>query len=1270
MRCHLGKHYLEHHGNPWLLLSADIGLRRCPLLLMTFPDQSHIDQVRDALWKSSRGASVMVGAGFTRNAILVSPDSAIPPTMHDLEQAIFDKLYPRNSQGTGENGSSRSTVTASFPSLAQEYEVAIGRGALRHFLKSQIRDNELEPSDIHIRLLKLPWEDVFTTNWDTLLERARPSVPELKYTVVQNKDEIPLVAKPRIVKLHGSFPSQFPLVCTEEDYRTYQAKNAPLVNTVQQSMMETVFLLVGFSGDDPNFLQWTGWVRDNLGDSAPKLYLAGWLNLSAHRRKMLENRNVVPIDLANHPKAAKWPRTHCHQKAVNWILHSLEAGRPYTIEDWPTPKEPRFASIPEDLQPVEQLGYDVPKKEISPPSDPETDPLNGDSILSIWAHNRRLYPGWLTVPDSVWQNLWRYTDRWEPIILQVVPHMEAMHGLDAVHELFWRLEIQMGPISNKLETVAQEVLGRIDCQARSVDGQCIANIDWANARKKYRAVVLALVTVARYRFDHRTFKKRIDSLQDFRSDHPDVEHRIHHEECLWAVYSMNFDSISNCLDKWVTENCDPIWMIRKAGLLFETNRISDARELSTRALEIIRGLPNDSRSVAVPSREGWSLALEYAMVPKLKPTQTELARFVGKRRELAHLKCDIYPEIQATANRLEETGKNKDTPPFDIGRGKTTTISFSNAEQYRRAVAYRAVRLSEIAGLPAFFPKPFKAAAEELSKQEPDLAARLILRSVRDDEDPYLKRILSRSRIAVMPVYLAAKLAKTCVNSIEYMVPRLGIQDDLTRAISWVERMQVAMEVLSRLVVRLDPESAEKQFNLALEFYHNAEITRRMWLHKPLHNLLIRSWQSLPEHRRTACLLELLGAPILGMNQSKGTFRLFPKPTEFDSINTQPPDRSIDNEAQWHQIVRRLVRGLRRGGKVRERASQWISTISTWDRFTESESVSLAQALWSNEYVMPDGMPGQTSFQDWAFIVLPEPMQGIAEMRFRAKWLSASTLLPGDIDAIEEVLYQVGRALAGLRFHKYQFDLSEDERNHLAEIVRHWTNIPVPNEAGFFTPHSTLKALHGLRSVLTEIQIPKETAEKLFQKIKEFHTHGVPAFRLIPGLIGAMPDRYEELAEFMKLGLFSEEPKLAVGAMYGLSHWLIGQAETAISLEAPPEELVREIGIIVATRREVSLEAALQVARWVFEDGTETHREAIHRLILQGLDGLAKELSYGREGIQESYDLPRLRLLCVQLSLAMANRGLEHNPTVYQWLESAKTDPLPEIRYAARSSTG
>ena len=64
--------------------------------------------------------------------------------------------------------------------MAQEYAVSFGRNELHRFLQNQIMDDDLNPGDVHQRLLRLPWRDVFTTNWDTLLEKQSESVAEQK----------------------------------------------------------------------------------------------------------------------------------------------------------------------------------------------------------------------------------------------------------------------------------------------------------------------------------------------------------------------------------------------------------------------------------------------------------------------------------------------------------------------------------------------------------------------------------------------------------------------------------------------------------------------------------------------------------------------------------------------------------------------------------------------------------------------------------------------------------------------------------------------------------------------------------------------------------------------------------------------------------------------------------------------------------------------------------------------------------------------------------
>ena len=283
------------------------------------------------------------------------------------------------------------------------------------------------------------------------MDRARTSVIDRAYSVVQNKDEIPLASQPRIVKLHGSFPAQFPLIFTEEDYRTYPEKFAPFVNTVQQAMMETVFCLIGFSGDDPNFLHWSGWVRDNLGASA-EIYLAGYLDLSPHRRRMLEDRNVVPIDLAGHPKAKQWPEHLRHNYATEWILYTLEYGRPMMSRTGlrhEAGNTHRYLRILRTLSPSSRLLPSSPNASRQYPN-----PILricrafARKTIEVWSHNRRVYPGWLVVPFSTLQKHfsdWMTENEREQRILQALPKLESVERLRVIRELVWRRETLLNP---------------------------------------------------------------------------------------------------------------------------------------------------------------------------------------------------------------------------------------------------------------------------------------------------------------------------------------------------------------------------------------------------------------------------------------------------------------------------------------------------------------------------------------------------------------------------------------------------------------------------------------------------------------------------------------------------------------------------------------------------------------------------------------------------------------------------------------------------------
>lgn len=270
---------------------------------------SYIKDIAKHLWepKVYGYASVMIGAGFSKNAKSLSGSTDMPD-WSELTVSIYETLYPMKSDFTikelkeWEDNKIRKTAGKNVLKTAEEYKSIFGRNKLDKLVEQKINDDKYEPDVMHKKLLELPWHDVFTTNYDTLLEKTISKINienRTNYNIVTTQQDIPGSKRPRIIKLHGSIPGAKPYILTEEDYRTYPIKNAALVNTVQQAMLETQLCLIGFSGDDPNFTNWLGWLRDNMGDSCPKIYLCGIFNkMSESEKRLLENNNIIIVDIS------------------------------------------------------------------------------------------------------------------------------------------------------------------------------------------------------------------------------------------------------------------------------------------------------------------------------------------------------------------------------------------------------------------------------------------------------------------------------------------------------------------------------------------------------------------------------------------------------------------------------------------------------------------------------------------------------------------------------------------------------------------------------------------------------------------------------------------------------------------------------------------------------------------------------------------------------------------------------------------------------------
>ena len=159
-----------------------------------------------------------------------------------------------------------------------------------------------------------------------------------------------------------------------------------------------------------------------------------------------------------------------------------------------------------------------------------------------------------------------------------------------------------------------------------------------------------------------------------------------------------------------------------------------------------------------------------------------------------------------------------------------------------------------------------------------------------------------------------------------------------------------------------------------------------------------------------------------------------------------------------------------------------------------------------------------------------------------------------------------------------------------------------------------------------EIEIPEATARRLYEKIKNLNESDTPGIELVSGIVKSWPDGLDNVALLMRTCLASDEKDdLAYNAAEGLYYWLEAATDSKYQLQPPPDDLIREIGVLIATRRKKVLNWALQIAKLVFEKGNQAQKDVICELVLQGLGYLVEELRYDMSP-DEDDDVPFLAL--------------------------------------------
>jgi hypothetical protein len=632
----------------------------------------YLDEIAQCLW--SKNASIMIGAGFSMNAKPSFEGAKRFPTWQDLGTLFYNKV----------RGAEIKEAKYNFfdpLKLAYEVESNFGRAVLDSILRNSIPDLDYKPSELHRDLLSLPWTDVFTTNYDTLLERAADFVTERNYKVVVNKDNLVHSIPPRIVKLHGCFAASTPLIISEEDYRTYPSKFAPFVNTVQQTLLENTLCLIGFSGDDPNFLKWIGWIRDNLGaQNAPKIYLLGVLNLSNSQEKALGQYNITCVDLALCDGIAK----NDHGGGIATFIEYCQFRK-----DDAGQKRWHLSGtlINSPINSISTSDINLVNTELT-------------ELTTLWKGERLNYPNWLIAPSDLRKKLWVYTSNWSSVFDNFTRERISILK-DFTYEFLWRKEKSLIPI--------------FDGEVELIVTVLIADFTDDNvADNKTFYIALALL---RY---YREEGKKNDWLALYSSVNKHINGQIGidyltYEKALYLLIENKSVELTELLSKWSDSGLSAIWMYRKASILAEGNKLTDAQDILEKSLIKTRRNINATESItdyADVSLESYILVLlNYVnMTISIQAGQWEATskqEYLERLSELKRFECNPQQEMQL----LELEIKHQPSPlrpisvtsGFDIGSQNTTHhLSPENTEVLN---AFRFLRFFEDAAIPFALPR-------------------------------------------------------------------------------------------------------------------------------------------------------------------------------------------------------------------------------------------------------------------------------------------------------------------------------------------------------------------------------------------------------------------------------------------------------------------------------------------------------------------------------------------------------------------------------------
>jgi hypothetical protein len=172
----------------------------------------------------------------------------------------------------------------------------------RHHLNQLLTDQFSDltsPGENHRILARLPIRTYWTTNYDRLIEKALEESGKRVDTKYTN-EQLSITRRGRdavVYKMHGDAEHPDKAVLTKDDYERYHVTHAPFITALSGQLVDTTFLALGFSFNDPNLDYILSHIRTTFRQHQRRHYCV------TKRRAKLEGETDADFDYASRRQA-------------------------------------------------------------------------------------------------------------------------------------------------------------------------------------------------------------------------------------------------------------------------------------------------------------------------------------------------------------------------------------------------------------------------------------------------------------------------------------------------------------------------------------------------------------------------------------------------------------------------------------------------------------------------------------------------------------------------------------------------------------------------------------------------------------------------------------------------------------------------------------------------------------------------------------------------------------------------------------------------------